>query len=53
MVLTEIFDGFNTVLVRVQILISIILNLENPFCALLGEFLQGVYVSLEFFKDVR
>ena len=53
MLLTAVFEGVNTVLARKRIFISIILNLERPFFAVLREFHQGVHGSLEFFKGVR
>ena len=45
MVLTAVFEGVNTVLARGQIFISLILNLERPFFAVLREFLQGVFMG--------
>ena len=48
MVLTAVFEDVNTVLARVRIFISINLNLEKPFFAVLREFFQGVHYVLEF-----
>ena len=53
MILTPIFEGVNTVLVRVRIFNSTILNLENTFFVVLRKFSQCVLEVLEFFKGVR
>ena len=45
MVLNVVFEGVDTVLARGQIFISLILNLERPFFAVLKEFLQGVFMG--------